>query len=94
MKKLKPKPYEGHALVCTGKHCGKKGGADLAKALRRELRTCQVPCRVTRTTCLGQCKACCVVAFEGPKGRWWGKAGPDDAEKIARKIAKRLKKAA
>ena len=98
MKKLKPKPYDGHLLVCNGKHCCKRGGSELAKSLRRELRRRNVPCRVSRTQCLGQCKLSCVVAFEGPGARWWGNAAPDDAgtiaKKVAKKIARRVRKAA
>lgn len=94
MKKLSPKPYDGHALVCRGKDCEKRGGGELAKSLRRELRKRGSPCRVTRTHCLGQCKRGCVVAFEGPKARWWGEASSDDAAEIAKKIDKRLRTAA
>lgn len=93
MKKLEPKAYSGHVLVCEGKHCGRDGGRDLARALRRDLRQRGVRCRVSRTACLGQCKRSCVVAYEGPKGRWWGEATPDDAGRLGKKIAKRLRKA-
>ena len=45
---------------------------------------------MSRTACQDLCKHACVIGYEGPRGRWWGRAGPDDAETLAKKIAKRL----
>ena len=89
MKKLDPTPYDVHVFVCDGKDCAKAGAKDLAKGLRRSLRGRGVPHRVSRTACQDLCKHACVVGYEGPRGRWWGRAGPDDADKLAKKIAKR-----
>jgi NADH:ubiquinone oxidoreductase subunit E len=90
VKKLEPKPYDVHVFVCEGKDCAKAGAKDLAKGVRKALRDEGVAARVSRTTCQDMCKHACVVGYEGPCGRWWGRAGPDDADKLAKKIAKRL----
>jgi len=94
MKKLQPKPYRAHVFVCDGKDCARRGARELAKELRHELHAREAGCRVSRTACLGQCSQRCVVGFEGPGGRWWGGARPDDAPKLAKKIAKRLARGA
>lgn len=90
MKKLEPKPIDAHVLVCQGKDCAKHGASDLAKGLRRALKKLDAPCRVIRTDCLDRCKHRCVVGYEGPQARWWGGAKPDDAKRLAEKIAKRV----
>ena len=90
MKKLEPKPIDAHVLVCQGKECAKHGASDLAKNLRRALKRADVPCRVIRTDCLDRCEHRCVVGYEGPRARWWVDADPDDAKRLAKKIAKRL----
>jgi NADH:ubiquinone oxidoreductase subunit E len=89
VKKLEPKPYDVHVLVCEGKDCAKAGAKDLAKGVRKALHAEGVAVRVSRTACQDLCKHACVVGYEGPRGRWWGRAGPDDAGKLARKIATR-----
>lgn len=90
MKKLEPKPYDVHVFVCAGKDCAKAGAKDLAKGVRKALRSEGVAVRVSRTACQDLCKHACVIGYEGPRGRWWGRAGPGEADGLAKKIAKRL----
>lgn len=95
MKRLEPKAYRLHVLICKGKDCTRQGADDVAKSFRRVLKQQGAKeVRLTRTYCLGQCKHACVIAAEGPKAkrRWWGSVTPDDAVKLAKKLLKKLDK--
>ncbi|CAN5494450.1 hypothetical protein BH24DEI1_BH24DEI1_01050 [soil metagenome] len=93
MKKLEPRSYRVHVLICRGKSCREEGSEEVARALRGEVRRLGAhDIRISRSFCLGQCSRSCVVAAEGPKGaRWWGEVSPKAARKLAAKLAKRAK---
>lgn len=92
MKKLTPKPYDAHVLVCHGSKCSKNGAAKVKAGLQKTLKASGHAVRVSRTTCQGFCKYGCVVALEGKKTKpkWWGEISPEDSDALSRKIAKRL----
>ncbi len=95
VKKLEPNPYRVHVLICRGQSCLKSGSDAVAKAFRSEVKTLGAKgIRTSRSFCLGQCGKSCVVVAEGPKGkrRWWGKVNPKGARRVAKKLAKGLKK--
>lgn len=92
MKKLKPKPYDAHVLVCHGSKCSKRGAPSVKSSLQKSLKAEGHAVRVSRTTCQGFCKHGCVVALEGKKAKpkWWGEVAPEDTDALRRKIVKRL----
>jgi len=92
MKKLKPKPYDAHVLVCHGSKCSKRGAPKVKAGLQKTLKSEGHVVRVSRTTCQGFCKHGCVVALEGKnvKPKWWGEVAPEETDALSRKIAKRL----
>ena len=79
-----PRELKFHVLVCTNKHCLKRGGRESGKALKRALKERDLHKRVllTAADCLDRCDdGPCFVVYPG--GVWYG--GVDEA--AARRIA-------
>ena len=91
MKKLKPKRYDAHVLVCHGSKCSKQGATKLKADLQRDLKANGCAARVSRTTCQGLCKHGCVVGLEAKKALWWGRVDYEDIPKLSKKIIKQLR---
>jgi (2Fe-2S) ferredoxin len=97
----KVREYDAHVLVCSGGDCSKKGGKDLKKALKSELRAegLNRDVRVDSVGCLGLCKHG-PNAVVYPEGTWYlglkDKAVPEvvrghlkDGEPVERLAAER-----
>jgi (2Fe-2S) ferredoxin len=97
----KVRDYDSHVLVCSGGDCSKKGGKDLKKALKSELRAegLNRDVRVDSVGCLGLCKHG-PNAIVYPEGTWYlglkDKAVPEvvrehlkDGEPVERLAAER-----
>lgn len=74
-----PEDFSHYIFVCTGKDCRKRGGKDIAKALKQELRAAKSlrTTRVLRTRCTDNCKRAPVVAAM-PANRWVMAQSPED----------------
>lgn len=74
--KAKVRDHESHVLFCSGGDCKKRGGKDVRKALKGELREKGMlgEVRVDDVKCLGLCKhGPNAVVYDGtnPKSTWY-----------------------
>ena len=92
MQKIDPKPRDVHAFVCHGSRCTGRGAPPVRRELARALARLGLKAKVSRTSCQGRCKEGCVVFVERPRPGLWGAVRVEDAERLARKLAKRVRR--
>jgi NADH:ubiquinone oxidoreductase subunit E len=93
MKQLDIKKYDTHVLVCQGDKCGKHDGKEIYKELRHHFKRSDLPVRVSRADCFGECKQACVVVVDGQDSSWFGevKAKHKHVDAIKEEIMKTLR---
>jgi (2Fe-2S) ferredoxin len=84
-KQAKVRDYDSHVLFCKGGDCKKRGGRDIKKAMKGELRSAGLhrDVRLDSVECLGLCKHG-PNAIVYPGGTWYLGLDEDDAREIAR----------
>jgi NADH:ubiquinone oxidoreductase subunit E len=95
MKQLDIKKYDTHVLVCQGDKCSKHDGKEIYKALRHYFKGSDLPVRVSRADCFGECKQACVVVVDGQDSSWFGevKAKHKHIDTIKEKVEETLPQA-
>lgn len=95
MKELDIKKYDTHVLVCQGSKCSKHDSKDIYKELRHYVKHHDLPVRVSRADCFGECKQACVVVVDAQESTWFGevKAKHKHIEAIQEKVMETLKAA-
>jgi NADH:ubiquinone oxidoreductase subunit E len=95
MKRLDIKKYDTHVLVCQGDKCGKHSGKEIYKELRHHYKHSDLPVRVSRADCFGECKQACVVVVDGQDSSWFGevKAKHKHIDAIKEKVEETLRQA-
>lgn len=85
----KPEDFSTYVFVCTGKDCRRKGGKDIAKQLKGEVRAQKRArdTRVLQTRCTDNCKRAPVIAIM-PANAWVTRLSVDaSVEEVLRQIA-------
>ncbi|BDD09718.1 hypothetical protein FUAX_21500 [Fulvitalea axinellae] len=80
-------------FVCNSSKCKKKGGKDLYRGLKKDVKEEGLKSKVKlqKTDCTGNCKLAPVISLQ-PMNIWYGKADDETKEEIMRKIRKEIEK--
>ena len=92
MKKLDPRPRDLHLFVCHGNRCTRRGAPLVRRELSRALARLGLKTKTSRTSCQGRCKEGCIVFVERPRPGLWGAVRVGDVERLARKLARRVRR--
>ena len=92
MKKLAPRSRDVHVFVCHGSRCTRNGAPTVRRELAKALARLGLKAKASRTSCQGRCKEGCIVFVERPRARLWGQVLAEDAGRLARKIAKAVRR--
>lgn len=78
-----------HIFICNGTSCLRKGGDQIAKTIREEIKKQQIDQHIhtTLTRCNGQCKNGPIV-IEYPQCNWYGHVDEEVATKLVTAIDK------
>ncbi|RAL24087.1 (2Fe-2S) ferredoxin domain-containing protein [Thermoflavimicrobium daqui] len=78
-----------HLLICNGGTCLKKGGEEVAKSIRAEIKKQEMnrTIHTTITRCNGRCEDGCTVILY-PEGVWYKEMTPESGVELVKSLAK------